>query len=142
MDILNYALQGEHEIFLNEEHRALRRTLREFTDREVAPYIREWDRAQEFQPGILTRLGEVGVLGICIPQKYGGAGMDYFALAVACEELERADTFLRVIMSVHVGLNSLALFQWGTAEQKERFLTPQARGLKYAAYCLTEPNAG
>ncbi|MCX7781997.1 MAG: acyl-CoA dehydrogenase family protein, partial [Negativicutes bacterium] len=64
------------------------------------------------------------------------------ALAVVCEELERVDSFLRVVMSVHTGLNSLSLLQWGTEEQKQRFLVPQARGEKLAAYCLTEPNSG
>jgi alkylation response protein AidB-like acyl-CoA dehydrogenase len=139
---LDYSTWHEHDIFLSEEHRALRRTLRDFTEKEVAPHIRENDREQKFDANILKRMGELGVLGICLPVKYGGAGMDYLALAVACEELERMDTSLRVVMSVHVGLNSLALFQWGTEEQKQKYLVPQARGIKYAAYGLTEPNAG
>ena len=140
--ILDFSTQPEHDIFLTEEHRALRQTIRQFTETEVAPNIQENDRAQNFDPRILKRMGELGLLGICIPVKYGGAGMDYLALAVACEELERMDTSLRVVMSVHVGLNSLALFQWGSEEQKQKYLVPQARGLKYAAYGLTEPNAG
>jgi len=139
---LDYSTWQEHDIFLSEEHRALRRTLRDFTEKDVAPHIRDNDREQKFDPNILKRMGELGVLGICLPVKYGGAGMDYLALAVACEELERMDTSLRVVMSVHVGLNSLALFQWGTEEQKQKYLVPQARGIKYAAYGLTEPNAG
>jgi alkylation response protein AidB-like acyl-CoA dehydrogenase len=68
--------------------------------------------------------------------------MDYLALAVVCEELERVDSFLRVVMSVHTGLNSLTLFQWGTEEQQQKYLIPQAKGEKIAAYCLTEPNSG
>ena len=139
---LDYDLQPEHDIFLNEEHRALRQMVREFTESEVAPHIRENDAAQKFDPQLLKRMGELGILGVCLPAKYGGAGMDYLALAVACEELERMDTSLRVVMSVHVGLNSLALFQWGTEEQKQKYLVPQAKGIKYAAYGLTEPNAG
>lgn len=138
----DYTNQPEHDIFLKEEHRILRQTIREFTESEVAPHIQENDREQNFDPSILKRMGELGLLGICIPAKYGGAGMDYLALAVACEELERMDTSLRVVMSVHVGLNSLALLQWGTEKQKQKFLTPQARGQRYAAYGLTEPNAG
>jgi alkylation response protein AidB-like acyl-CoA dehydrogenase len=132
----------EHDIFLKEEHRQLRQMVREFAEKEVAPHIRENDRAQTFDPRNLTRMGELGLLGICLPVKYGGAGMDYLALAVACEELERVDTSLRVIMSVHVGLNSMTLFQWGTEEQTRKYLMPQARGEKIAAYGLTEPNAG
>jgi alkylation response protein AidB-like acyl-CoA dehydrogenase len=129
----------------------LRRTVRDFAEKEVAPYIRDWDRSgaaaegpedREHARRILLRMGELGLLGICIPAKYGGAGMDYLALAVVCEELERVDTFLRVVMSVHAGLNSLSLFQWGNADQNERYLRPQAKGEKLAGYCLTEPNSG
>lgn len=139
---LDFATQAEHDIFLNEEHRLLRQTIKEFTESEVSPHILENDRAGKFDPKVLKRMGELGLLGICLPVRYGGSGMDYLALAVACEELERIDTSLRVVLSVHVGLNSLALFQWGTEEQKQRFLIPQARGSKIAAYGLTEPNAG
>lgn len=138
----DYTLQPDHDLFLTEEHRALRKMVHDFTESEVAPHIRESDAEQKFDAHILKRMGELGLLGICLPVKYGGAGMDYLALAVACEELERMDTSLRVVMSVHVGLNSLALFQWGTEEQKQKYLAPQARGEKYAAYGLTEPGAG
>jgi alkylation response protein AidB-like acyl-CoA dehydrogenase len=81
-------------------------------------------------------------LGICLPVKYGGQGFDYITLGLVCEELEAMDTSLRVIMSVHVGLNSLALLQWGTEEQKMKFLKPQAEGKKYAMFGLTEPGVG
>ncbi len=140
---------SNYDMFLTEEHEMLRQAVRQFGEREVLPYIRDWDRegAQaesdmaHVRP-ILKRMAELGFLGICIPERYGGAGMDYLALAVVCEELERIDTFLRVVLSVHVGLNSLAIFQWGNEEQKQKYLVPQARGVKLAAYCLTEPNAG
>src|SRR5690606_29313416 len=88
------------------------------------------------------RMAELGILGINIPVRYGGQGFDYLTLALVCEELERIDTTLRVIMSVHMGLNSMSLLQWGTEEQKQQFLVPQAKGEKYAAFGLTEPNAG
>ncbi len=93
-------------------------------------------------PFVLPRMGELGILGICLPVKYGGQGMDYIALGLACEELEVVDTSLRVVMSVHVGLNSLGLFQWATEEQKQRFLMPQAQGKKIACFGLTESGAG
>jgi alkylation response protein AidB-like acyl-CoA dehydrogenase len=93
-------------------------------------------------PFVLPRMAELGILGICLPVRYGGQGMDYIALGLACEELEAVDTSLRVVMSVHVGLNSLGLLQWGTEDQKRRFLIPQARGEKIAAFGLTEPGAG
>jgi glutaryl-CoA dehydrogenase (non-decarboxylating) len=127
---------------LNEEHRFVQQMVRDFVIREVAPIIKESDRKQEMAPFILPRMAELGILGICLPVRYGGQGMDYISLGLACEELEVVDTSLRVIMSVHMGLNSMALLQWGTEEQKQRFLAPQARGEKYAGFGLTEPNAG
>lgn len=142
---------ANYDMFLNEEHALLRQTVRDFAEKEIAPFIREWDRSGAHAEGsearphirsVLKRMGELGLLGICVPQKYGGAGMDYLSLAVVCEELERVDSFLRVVMSVHTGLNSLAIFQWGSEEQKQKYLAPQATGRKIAAYCLTEPNSG
>jgi len=127
---------------LTDEHRMVQKMVRDFAQKEVTPSIKEFDRAQEMAPFVLPRMGELGILGICIPVRYGGQGMDYISLGLACEELEAVDTTLRVIMSVHMGLNSMALLQWGTEEQKERFLTPQARGEKVGCFGLTEPGAG
>ncbi len=127
---------------LSEEHERVRRMVRDFAEREVRPVIKEHDRKQEHIPWVFKRMGELGILGICVPVRYGGAGMDYIALGLACEELERVDTSLRVIMSVHVGLNSLTLFQWATEAQKQKYLVPQAQGAKIATYALTEPGAG
>lgn len=125
------------------EHQLMaQRMVREFAQSEVAPHIRELDRTQQFDRGILSKMGELGILGLCVPERYGGAGMDYISLGLACEELEYVDTFLRVIMSVHLGLNSLSLLAWGTEAQRQKFLTPQARGKSIAAYGLTEPVAG
>jgi glutaryl-CoA dehydrogenase (non-decarboxylating) len=108
----------------------------------VAPRIRELDREHRFDRALVPQMAELGLLGICIPQEYGGAGMDYLALGLASEELEYVDTSLRVILSVHVGLNSLTLLAWGTEDQKQRYLVPQARGTRLATYGLTEPSAG
>jgi len=127
---------------LNEEQQAARKMVRDFAAKEVMPVISEWDRKQEMNPAFLPRMAELGSLGINIPVRYGGQGFDYVTLGLVCEELERADTTLRVVMSVHMGLNSMALLQWGTEEQKQKFLTPQAKGEKYAAFCLTEPGVG
>ena len=126
----------------SEEHLMVQKMVREFAAKEIAPTVKEHDRAQEFDRSILPKMAAQGLLGICIPVRYGGAGMDYLSLGLACEELEYVDTANRVIMSVHVGLNSLALLQWGTEEQKERYLVPQATGQKIATYGLTEPAAG
>ncbi|MDQ7818976.1 MAG: acyl-CoA dehydrogenase family protein [Armatimonadota bacterium] len=121
---------------------AAQRLVREFAQTEVAPRIRDLDRAQRFDRSVLDAMARLGILGLCIPERYGGAGMDYISLGLACEELEYVDTSLRVILSVHLALNSLTLLTWGTEEQRRRFLVPQARGEKIAAYGLTEPAAG
>lgn len=118
------------------------RMVRNFAQSEVAPRIQELDRAQTFDRTILQQMGKLGILGLCIPERYGGAGMDYISLGLACEELECVDTSLRVILSVHLGLNSLSVLTWGTEEQRRKFLVPQARGERIGAYGLTEPGAG
>ena len=127
---------------LTEEQRMLQGMVRDFTQKEVIPIIKEWDRKQEMAPFILPRMAELGILGINIPERYGGQGFDYISLGLVCEELEAADSTLRVVMSVHMGLNSMALLQWGTEEQKKKFLVPQAKGEKVGCFGLTEPAAG
>ncbi len=127
---------------LTDDHEALVQTVREFAQKEVAPYIKEWDEKQEFHREVFDKMAELNLLGVCIPEEYGGAGFDYISLGLVCEELEAVDTFLRVAMSVHTGLNSLTLYAWGTEEQKQKYLTPQAKGEKLATYGLTEPGAG
>lgn len=127
---------------LTEEQIQVRDMVREFARREVAPYIQEWDAKGEFHREVLAKMGELGILGLPIPEEYGGLGLDYVSLALACDELEYVDTFLRVVMSVHVGLNSLSLLQWASDEQKRRWLVPQAQGQKIGTFALTEPNAG
>src|SRR5215213_1095496 len=127
---------------LTEEQRLLEQSVREWGAREVAPKIRELDRQHRFDPAILPQMAELGLLGCSVPVEYGGAGMDYICLSLASEELEYVDTSLRVIVSVHAGLNSLTLLAWGTEDQKQRYLVPQAQGKKIATYALTEPSAG
>ncbi len=127
---------------LGEERLQAQRMVRDFVEREVMPHIAVWDREQRMDPALLSRMAELGLLGICLPTRYGGQGYDYLTLGLVCEELERADTSLRVIMSVHMGLNSLSLLQWGNEEQKRRLLTPQGLGEQIGAFCLTEPGAG
>src|SRR5215471_15798633 len=127
---------------LTDDHEALVQTVREFARQEVAPYIKEWDEKQEAHREIFAKMAELNLLGVCIPETYGGAGFDYISLGLVCEELEAVDTFLRVVMSVHTGLNCLTLYTWGTEAQKEKYLTAQAKGEKLATYGLTEPGAG
>ncbi|APB38276.1 acyl-CoA dehydrogenase family protein [Heyndrickxia coagulans] len=127
---------------LTEEQELLKKTVRNFVDKEIMPFIREWDENHHFETGLLKKLADLGLMGVCIPEKYGGSGMDYNALAIVCEELERGDTAFRTAVSVHTGLNSLTLLQWGTDAQKQKYLVPQAKGEKIGAFGLTEPGAG
>ncbi len=127
---------------LTNEHKLIQESARRFAETEVLPGLKERDREGKPDPTLLRKMGEAGFLGVCIPAKYGGQDADYISLGLVCEELERADSTARVIMSVHVGLNSLALLQWGSEDQKQRFLVPQAKGEKFAGFGLTEPNAG
>lgn len=127
---------------LNEEQQLLEQSVRQWAAREVAPTIQELDREHRFDRAVLPKMASLGLLGICIPTRYGGAGMDYLSLGLACEELEYVDTSLRVILSVHVALNSLTLLTWGTEAQKQRYLVAQAQGARIASYALTEPSAG
>lgn len=124
------------------EQELLRKTVRQFVDTEIMPYIGQWDAAGAFDKRIWQRLAALGLMGVCVPEKYGGAGMDYNSLAIVCEELERGDTAFRTAVSVHTGLNSMTLMQWATEEQKQKYLVPQAKGEKIGAFGLTEPAAG
>jgi glutaryl-CoA dehydrogenase (non-decarboxylating) len=125
-----------------EENRLVQRTVRDFVTDEIAPHIREWDEKGEVHREVVGRMAELGLLGAPIHAAWGGSGMDYVSFAMICEELERGDTAFRVVQSVHVGLNSLTLMQWGTEEQKQRWLVPQAKGEKLATFGLTEPGVG
>src|SRR6187431_3643334 len=130
------------EFSLTDAQREVQRTARAFAEREILPRIQELDAAAQYDRSIYERMGAAGLLGLPIPEQYGGAGMDYIAFALLCEEMERADTAFRVILSVHTGLNSLTLLQWGSEEQKQQYLVPQARGEKLATFGLTEPGVG
>ena len=127
---------------LTADHDAIRETARAFCQRELVPHLRDWDRAAQLPREVIQKMGAAGLLGVCIPRRYGGLGFDYLSLGIVSEELERADSAFRVLIAVHLGLNSLALFQWGNEAQKEQYLVPQARGEKLGAFGLTEPGAG
>jgi len=127
---------------LSEEHHMVQRMVRDFAAKEAAPTIQKQDRLGEMAPHVIPRMAELGILGISIPVKYGGQGMDYVSLGLACEELEAVDTSLRVVISVHNGLSCLTLLQWGTEEQKNKFLVPLAKGEKIGCGAFTESGAG
>lgn len=126
----------------SDEQTMLRKTVRDFVDREVMPYIGAWDAQGHFDQATIKKISSLGLMGVCIPEAYGGSGMDYNSLAIVCEELERGDTAFRTAVSVHTGLNSMTLLQWGNEAQKQKYLVPQAKGEKIGAFGLTEPGAG
>jgi alkylation response protein AidB-like acyl-CoA dehydrogenase len=127
---------------LSEEHQMVRKMVRDFARKEISPVIKEADRNQEPLPQVLERMGQLGILGLCFPVRYGGQGLDYISLGLACEELETVDTSLRVVISVHTGLCSGTIFQWGSEAQKQRFLVPLASGEKIGCGAFTEPGCG
>jgi alkylation response protein AidB-like acyl-CoA dehydrogenase len=127
---------------LSEEHVMLQKAVRDFAEKEVLPIIREYDPQHKFPSELLPKMAEMGLLGVCLPVRYGGAGFDYIALGIVSEALEWADSSVRETIAVHIGLNSLPIFQWGTEEQKQKYLVPQAQGQKMGCFGLTEPGAG
>jgi len=131
------------DLSLSEEHIMLRDSVRAFVEKEISPIAGEFDRQHKsLYPKIIPKMAELGYLGVCFPESLGGAGLDYLALAIICEELERVDTALRVVMSVHTALNSCSLYQWGTPDQIEKYLIPQAQGKQISGFGLTEPGCG
>jgi alkylation response protein AidB-like acyl-CoA dehydrogenase len=127
---------------LPEEHRLLRQTIRDFMTKEVAPVVEEHERAHRFPTEVVRRLGEMGWLGIPIPEDEGGAGLDYLAYAIAVEEISRVWGSLGIIVAAHTSLGCGPLHLAGTKAQKDRYLVPMASGKVIGAYGLTEPGAG
>ncbi|CAB4687832.1 MAG: butyryl-CoA dehydrogenase [Actinobacteria bacterium] len=127
---------------LTDEQRLIQDTVRAFVDDRILPVAIENDLAHRLDRDVIDGMGELGLLGVVIPEEYGGAGLDFVAEALVCEEIERGEAAFRTLISVHVGLNSLSLLHYGTEAQKQRWLVPQAKGTKLAAFGLTEPDAG
>src|SRR5207244_8545577 len=127
---------------LTDEQRLIQNTVRAFVDERVLPNAIENDVNHHLDLGVIEGMAELGLLGIVIPEAYGGAGLDFVSEALACEEIERGEAAFRTLISVHVGLNSLSLLRYGTEEQKQQWLAPQARGEKLGCFGLTEPGAG
>ena len=104
----------------SQEHDLIRESARKFAQQQIVPGIRERDAAHESDPEFLKKLAASGFTGVSIPAAYSGSDTDYISLGIVCEELERGDTSARVVMSVHSGLHSLTLLQWGKEDQKQR----------------------
>ena len=127
---------------LSDEHRLLRDSLRDFAQQRLAPFAAEWDRNAAFPKEALAELAALGTFGIAVPDHYGGAGMDYLALAIALEEIAAGDGATSTIISVNNCPVCSILMGWATEDQKRRFLVPLARGEMLGAFCLTEPHVG
>jgi len=130
------------ELELTPDQQLLVGTVRDYMAKEFAPTIQENDINHFYDPNTFAKLSEIGLTGLCFPERYGGAGMDYVSLGLVSEELEYVDHAFRTIMSVHIGLCGCGIYIWGTEEQKQRLLRPLASGEKFGAFGLTEPNAG
>ncbi len=127
---------------LTEEQRAIRDLAREFAQKEIAPYAAEWDRTGEFPSAVYCKMAGQGLLGLPFPEEYGGAGADAVSLALAIEEIGRADGSVGLTLAAHIGLGSTPIFLFGSEEQKRRFLIPLAKGEGLGALALTEPEGG
>jgi alkylation response protein AidB-like acyl-CoA dehydrogenase len=127
---------------LSDDHELIRRTVREFAEGEIAPVAEELDREKRFPYDIVRQLGELNLMGIPFPERYGGAGGDTLAYALAVEELTRVDSSVAITLCAHTSLGTQPIFLFGSEEQKERLLPDLTAGRKLAAFGLTEPEAG
>ena len=127
---------------LSDEHKMLRDAARDFAQKEIAPIAAEFDESGEFPHATIRKMGELGFMGIEIPEAYGGAGMDALAYVLALEEICKVDASHGVIMSVNNSLYCHGILKFGTEEQKQKFITPIATGKGVGAYSLTEPQSG
>ncbi len=127
---------------LNEEQQMVRNSVREYAQNEIAPLAREYDEEEKFPQPQLSGLADLGLLGMIIPEEYGGAGFDSVSYALALEEIARADASVAVIVGVTNSVCCYPILSFGTEEQKQKFLVPLARGEVLGAFCLSEPHAG
>jgi len=127
---------------LSAEQREIQALAREVADSEIAPHAAAWDREHRFPRELIGRLGELGLMGVCVPEEYGGAGSDFLSYALVLEELSRADAGVGVTVAVHTSAATLPILAFGTEEQKQRFVPALARGETLGAFALTESDAG
>jgi len=127
---------------LTAEQKEIQSLARDFASAEIEPHAAEWDRAHEFPRDLLSKLGNLGLMGVCVPEEYGGAGADFVSYILVLEELSRADAGVGVTVAVHTSACTLPLLQFGTEEQRARFVPPLARGERVGCFALTEPGAG
>jgi len=130
------------DFMLTEDQELFRRTVREFAEREIAPVAAEFDEAEAYPADNVRKMGELGLMGLTVPQEYGGAGAGAMEYAIAMEEVSRACAAHSVILTVNVSLVCEPIYKFGTDEQRSRFLPPLASGQTVGAYCLSEPSSG
>jgi butyryl-CoA dehydrogenase len=127
---------------LSADQREIQALAREFAQAEIEPHAAAWDREHHFPRDLFAKLAELGLMGVCVPEEYGGAGADFVSYILVLEELSRADAGVGVTVAVHTSAVTLPLLAFGTDEQKSRFVPPLARGEHLGAFALTEPEAG
>src|SRR5262245_48248490 len=127
---------------LTEEQLQVKRAVREFAEAEIRPHVMEWDEAQHFPKELFHKLGELGLTGVIIPEEYGGSGMGYAEYATVIEEIARVDGSIGLSLAAHNSLCTNHLFQYGSEEQRRKYVTPLAKGDWLGAWGLTEPSSG
>src|SRR5687767_5131653 len=127
---------------LTDEQREIQALARELAREEIEPHAADWDREHTFPRELYGKLAELGLMGVCVPEEYGGAGADFLSYVLVLEELSRADAGAGVTVAVHTSACTLPILAFGTDEQRARFVPPLARGEHLGAFALTEPEAG
>jgi len=127
---------------LSQDQREIQALARDFAASEIEPHASEWDREHRFPREVFAKLAELGLMGVCVPEAYGGAGADFLSYVLVLEELSRADAGVGVTVAVHTSAATLPILAFGTEEQKRRFVPPLARGETLGAFALTESDAG
>src|SRR4051812_2653397 len=136
------SMSWSHGHELTDEQREIRELARRFADEVIAPHAAAWDREHRFPRDVFTQLGELGLMGVCVPDSVGGAGADYLSYVLVLEELSRADAGVGVTLAVHTGAGTLPIIAHGTEEQRDRLVPPLAQGHEIAAFALTESGSG
>src|SRR2546429_6596593 len=127
---------------LTEEQRLVQETARDFVDRELTPHVRDWEGKGYIPKAFYRKMADLGFLGAPVPEKYGGAGMDYVSFMLLVEEISRGSSSVRTTVSVQTSLSETSLMWFGSEAQKEAWLVPLAKGERFGAWAITEPEAG
>lgn len=129
-------------MIFSEEQQLIQESIRQFAQEQIVPFAAEWDKNHHFPTETIQAIGELGLMGMIVPEEYGGSGSDYLSLAIAIEEIAAADSACSTIIGVNNSVVCMPIFRFGTDFQKEAFLNPLASGSALGCFCLTEPEAG